>query len=291
MKEIKDNFKDLIEQSGNNFHLEIVNLLRKNGWETEVSPYYYDDVDDKPREIDILAKKPIFVLKGQEKPTYNVYLFIECKNLKEEVVFWPDDLNKDKSVVFLNKIDPYYFYEIEGSNSYVEIMDNIPFRFETKNWVWDMRDWYLNIENINSPVIYDTGKDDIKKYEQISKKELANVPKNPVENKGRIIYEKVEREKIEFYTTGIGQPHVIKVSYFPNWKVYGAEGPFLVSPSFMLVIPTQSNVTLVYGKTIENIVGNTLTVTGWVIVAVVLISNLVILLIKRRKKKLKKTDQ
>jgi len=52
----------------------------------------------------------------------------------------------------------------------------------------------------------------------------------------------------------------------------------------MLVIPTQSNVTLVYGKTIENIVGNTLTVTGWVIAAVVLISNLVILLIKRRKK-------
>lgn len=198
-----------------------------------------------------------------------------------------DDLNKDKSVVFLNKIDPYYFYEIEGSNSYVEIMDNIPFRFETKNWVWDMRDWYLNTENINSPVIYDTGKDDIKKYEQISKKELANVPKNPVENKGRIIYEKVDREKIEFYTTGIGQPHVIKVSYFPNWKVYGAEGPFLVSPSFMLVIPTQSNVTLVYGKTIENIVGNTLTVTGWVILAVVLISNLVILLIKRRKKSFK----
>jgi len=58
----------------------------------------------------------------------------------------------------------------------------------------------------------------------------------------------------------------------------------------MLVIPTQSNVTLVYGKTIENIVGNTLTVTGWVIVAVVLISNLVILLIKRRKKKLEKFD-
>jgi hypothetical protein len=41
----------------------------------------------------------------------------------------------------------------------------------------------------------------------------------------------------------------------------------------MLVIPTQSNVTLVYGKTIENIVGNTLTVTGWVIVAVVLRQN------------------
>jgi len=149
----------------------------------------------------------------------------------------------------------------------------------------------LNIENINSPVIYDTGKYDIKKYEQISKEEPANVPKNPVENKGQIIYEKIDREKIEFYTTGIGQPHVIKVSYFPNWKVYGAEGPFLVSPSFMLVIPTQSNVTLVYGKTIENIVGNTLTITGWVIVAVVLISNLIILLVKRGKRKLKKTGQ
>jgi len=219
----------------------------------------------------------------------NAMIHLKYMNIRYIMASSPEvigDLNKDKSVVFLNKIAPFNFYEIKGSNNYVEIMDNMPFRFKTKNWVWDMRDWYLNTKNIDSPVIYDTGKDDIKKYEQISKKDLANVPKNPVENKGHIIYEKVDREKIEFDTTGIGQPHVIKVSYFPNWKVYGAEGPYLVSPSFMLVIPTQSHVTLVYGKTTGNIVANTLTVTGWVIVVVILISNLAILLIKRRKKKI-----
>ena len=41
---------------------------------------------------------------------------------------------------------------------------------------------------------------------------------------------KVDREKIEFYTTGIGQPHVIKIAIFPNWKVYHTEGPVFVSP-------------------------------------------------------------
>jgi hypothetical protein len=239
-----------------------------------------------------LSVKPRGTVAGWSVPGRNyenAMIHLKYMNIRyimassEEVI---NDLNKDKSVVFLNKIDPYSFYEIKGSNSYVEIMDNIPFRYETKKWVWDMRDWYLNTGNINSPVIYDTGKDDIKKYPKISKEELSNVPKNPVENKGYIISEKVEREKIEFYTTGIGQPHVIKVSYFPNWKVYGAEGPYLVSPSFMLVIPTQSKVTLVYRDTTENTVGNTLTAAGWVILAAILILNLIILLVKRKRRSL-----
>ena len=45
--------------------------------------------------------------------------------------------------------------------------------------------------------------------------------------RGEVIYENIEREKIEFMTTAIEQPHLIKVSYFPNWQAAGAEGPYL----------------------------------------------------------------
>ena len=36
------------------------------------------------------------------------------------------DLDSDSRVKFLNKIDPWYFYEIKGKHNYVEIMDNNP---------------------------------------------------------------------------------------------------------------------------------------------------------------------
>ena len=38
------------------------------------------------------------------------------------------------------------------------------------------------------------------------------------------------------------------MSYFPNWSVEGAQGPYRVSPNHMVVIPTSNDVTLTYGR-------------------------------------------
>lgn len=210
----------------------------------------------------------------------NITYIMACS---EEVIA---DLDSDSRVEFLNKIDPWYFYEMKGENNYVEIMDNTPYRYKTEDWLKDMRDWYLNADNVANPVIYDDGSADMADFISINKESLKNVPENPVVAKGEITYENVEREKIEFYTTGIGQPHLVKVSYFPNWKVTGAKGPYLVSPSLMLVYPTQNKVTLYYGMTPANRIGVTLAVSGWVIVLLVLVFNLIFFLKARREKKL-----
>jgi hypothetical protein len=66
-------------------------------------------------------------------------------------------------------------------------------------------------------------------------------------------------------TVDAGQPVWIKISYFPNWHVSGAKGPFLVSPSFMVVIPTQTHVVMTYGRTWANTFGQTLEVIAWLI--------------------------
>lgn len=52
----------------------------------------------------------------------------------------------------------------------------------------------------------------------------------------------LEDHKISFDTTAIGVPHLVKVSFFPNWKVTGAEGPYRSAPAFMVVIPTEGHV-------------------------------------------------
>lgn len=84
----------------------------------------------------------------------------------------------------------------------------------------------------------------------------------------------MDTESITFETTAIGQPHWIKMSYFPNWHVVGAEGPYVVSPSFMMVIPTQRKVTLYYGRTFSNNLGQAFTVVGWLVVVVILVVDL-----------------
>ena len=57
----------------------------------------------------------------------------------------------------------------------------------------------------------------------------------------------LEDEAISFTVDKIGLPVLVRMSYFPNWKVEGAKGPFRVAPNMMVVVPTNKNVRLHYG--------------------------------------------
>ncbi len=58
-----------------------------------------------------------------------------------------------------------------------------------------------------------------------------------------------DTSKISFNVDQIGQPVLVKTSYFPNWKADGATGPYRVAPNLMVVVPTSTEVTLSYGHT------------------------------------------
>ena len=55
-------------------------------------------------------------------------------------------------------------------------------------------------------------------------------------------------DSVSFRVDEVGVPVLVRVSYFPNWSVDGAEGPFRVTPNFMVVVPTDNEVTLSYGR-------------------------------------------
>jgi hypothetical protein len=59
----------------------------------------------------------------------------------------------------------------------------------------------------------------------------------------------VDQQEISFEVDQVGVPVLVRVSYFPTWKVDGADGPYRVAPNFMVVIPTSNEVTLSYSKT------------------------------------------
>ena len=59
----------------------------------------------------------------------------------------------------------------------------------------------------------------------------------------------LEDSAISFSVDKIGQPILVRMSYFPNWKVAGAKGPYRVAPNMMVVVPTQKDIRLHYGFT------------------------------------------
>jgi hypothetical protein len=72
----------------------------------------------------------------------------------------------------------------------------------------------------------------------------------------------IEDHRISFSTEAVGIPHLVKVSYFPNWSATGAEGPWRASPSLMVVLPTQEDVVLEFQDTWAETGGKILTLLG-----------------------------
>jgi hypothetical protein len=69
-------------------------------------------------------------------------------------------------------------------------------------------------------------------------------------------------DTISFDVTRPGVPVLVKASYFPNWQVSGADGPYRVSPNLMVVIPHSKHVELHYGRTPVDMLGIALTILG-----------------------------
>ena len=56
----------------------------------------------------------------------------------------------------------------------------------------------------------------------------------------------MNEDSIEFSVDQVGVPVLVKVSYFPNWTVSGADGPYRAGANHMVVVPTSNDVRLSY---------------------------------------------
>jgi uncharacterized membrane protein len=67
---------------------------------------------------------------------------------------------------------------------------------------------------------------------------------------------------VSFTVDQLGEPVLVKTSFFPNWSVDGAEGPWRAGPNLMVVVPTAKEVTLSYGRTAVEWLSIVLTLIG-----------------------------
>ncbi len=105
----KDKIKEIIKNSGNDFHLNIADFLSSRGWTVVISPYYNDPATNKPREIDIIATREINVRENfynKRDSSFILRLFIECKHLPNSNVLWfmPKNTESAKELVIDNNV-------------------------------------------------------------------------------------------------------------------------------------------------------------------------------------------
>ena len=80
--------------------------------------------------------------------------------------------------------------------------------------------------------------------------------KTPVAEVSNVV---MTSSSISFRVSRIGTPVLVRVSYYPRWHVDGAQGPYRVSPNFMVVVPTKSSVTMTYGSSAATTLGGLIT--------------------------------
>jgi hypothetical protein len=156
----------------------------------------------------------------------------------------------------IDKIEDFKLYAVDTPGQVV-VPEYEPVVLEGADWTDANVQWFKDLENIDVPLASDGPAG----WARVSEAE-GRLPRVPLEHGGESIPSRVTDDEITFSTDAIGEPHWIKTSYFPNWKVVGAEGPYLASPSLMMVVPTQSEVTLRYQRTWAEWLGLALTVAA-----------------------------
>jgi hypothetical protein len=161
----------------------------------------------------------------------------------------------------------FTIYEV-GDGNLVEVPPYRPVLFNDPNWRDNALTWYRNTRWLDTPLAFVSKSDPAARaaFVDPGKLPVKSLPRQPLERPGEIA-STMKDGTIDFTTDRIGEPHVVKVSYFPNWHVEGAKGPWMLSPGLMVVVPTQAHVRLTYDDTPVETGGNALSVLGLAVLA------------------------
>jgi hypothetical protein len=120
-------------------------------------------------------------------------------------------------------------------------------------------EWYDDVDHLDNWLV-ETGPEEWLRVESVEDR-LTSV--SPYAGMGVVTDIVQEDDRISFTTTAVGVPHLVKETYFPNWKVEGAEGPYRAAPSLMVVVPTEEHVVLEFRNTSAENVGMALTLIAF----------------------------
>jgi len=175
-------------------------------------------------------------------------------------------------------LGPISIYRYKDCNNlYVDVPAIRPVIYTGKDWMEDFFQWYrypdrAGVLLVPKDSIRDAADRAVFSNETARVTSLSRFRKDTLDKTDLKIETDIEHLKIRFTTNRVGLPHLVKVSYFPNWQVKGANGVYPVSPHLMLVVPRNTEVVLTYERSMWESVGMGLTTMTLITLFFMLIS-------------------
>jgi len=164
-------------------------------------------------------------------------------------------LRAREDVMPVASVPPYEVFRLRGAPPrYAEPMAWAPARASPRGWREQAWRWFTEKPLSPAHLVFT----DDARFAPAAPG--APTPLVPLPPGARISGEEIRPELIAFRTNRPGHPVLVKVSYHPRWRAEGADGPYLVSPALMMVVPRQPDVRLVYARTLSDHAGLALTV-------------------------------
>lgn len=163
-----------------------------------------------------------------------------------------DKARGDARLTEIEQSGPFVFFEVAESDL-VEVAAFQPSVLEStgnESFSDEALAWYGEIETLDRWMVAD-GPDDWPTVADHTGVTAAVA----LDTTGAVSNVELGNDTISFDTTAIGVPHLVKVSYFPNWQATGADGPYRAAPSLMMVVPTEGHVEMRFGRSMVEYVG------------------------------------
>lgn len=197
-----------------------------------------------------------------ERATARLQLF----NVSDMIAVTPEvitALDRDRRWERIFSSPPYAVFHLkEGDRHYVRVPRYRPVLVQTDRWKKDFHRWFAADTALDVPIV---AADHVPPAERarfpLVSRSPSELPREPITADCRVD-ERIDHLAIEFTTTCPGLPHLVAISYFPNWIGEGVSHVFLASPAFMLVFPDGPHVRLAFRRIAIDRVGIILSLLG-----------------------------
>ncbi len=154
----------------------------------------------------------------------------------------------DSSGLFvrLGESPPFALYRLKRFDSHLaEVVTSQLSVRPKQDWMQDAFAWFRTRSRFDNylPVYVD----------EKAKKPFAVAPGQVVATPVREI--SLSRHELVFESEAIGRPHLIKMAYHPRWHLASRGSLYVAGPGFMLVVPEEKEIRLVYGQTLVGNIG------------------------------------
>jgi hypothetical protein len=162
------------------------------------------------------------------------------------------------------RVPPYAVFRLKDHGpGYVEPLAYAPVRSSPRGWREKAYRWFTRKPLSPAHLVFS----DDPRFTLAERDEYLAPPRVALPA-GVAVSERVERESVLIRTSRPGHPLLVKIAYHPRWEADGADGPYLVAPGLMMLVPRAGEVRLRYARTSADVVGWMLTLSGVALVAV-----------------------